>query len=200
MSTASVNGQARKQALRSTLLHARAEMSPFVLAQVNAELAQWMYSLPVTVTAGDTVAAYVATRGEPGGTAMLDALLDRGLTVLVPIVPAGDPSRLHWGEYTGEDSLTEGRWRLLEPSGTRLGADAVREAAAILIPAVAADRAGARLGRGAGYYDRTLTVVDAPIIAVVHDDEFLTAGVPTEAYDVPVNWVLTPGTGYTRVV
>ncbi|GAA2365500.1 MULTISPECIES: 5-formyltetrahydrofolate cyclo-ligase [Gordonia] len=188
-----------KSDMRRRVLDARSRMSPFVLAQCNAELAEWMYRLPVELAAGDTVAAYVATRAEPGGTAMLDALLDQGLRVLLPIVPEGDPARLQWGEYRGESSLTQGRWRLLEPQGYRLDPDVLHDAALILVPAVAADRTGARLGRGAGYYDRTLAAVEAPVVAVVHDAELFDDGVPHEANDVPMDWVLTPGGGFSRV-
>ncbi|MGB3699415.1 MAG: 5-formyltetrahydrofolate cyclo-ligase [Gordonia sp. (in: high G+C Gram-positive bacteria)] len=189
----------QKSDMRRRVLAARAQLSPFLLAQCNAELAEWMYRLPVDLAPGDVVAAYVATRAEPGGTAMLDALLDRGLRVILPIVPEGDPTRLQWGEYHGETSLSEGRWHLLEPLGYRLDPDTLHEAAVILVPAVAADRTGARLGRGAGYYDRTLAAVDAPVIAVVHDDELFDDGVPHEATDVPMDWVLTPGRGFVRV-
>lgn len=189
----------QKSDMRRRVLAARAALSPFVLAQCNAELAEWMYRLPVDLAAGDTVAAYVATRAEPGGTAMLDALLDRGLRVMVPIVPGGPPTHLQWGEYHDEASLIEGRWGLLEPHGSRLGPDALRTAKLILVPAVAADRKGTRLGRGAGYYDRTLADVDAPVVAVVHDTELLPDGVPHEPTDVPVDWVLTPGDGFVAV-
>lgn len=80
----------QKSDMRRRVLDARAAMSPFLLAQHNAELAEWMYHLPVDLAPGDMVAAYVATRAEPGSTAMLDALLDRDLRVLLPIVPEGN--------------------------------------------------------------------------------------------------------------
>ncbi|MBM7367348.1 5-formyltetrahydrofolate cyclo-ligase [Gordonia hydrophobica] len=188
-----------KSEMRRSVLDARAGLSPFVLAQHNAELAEWMYRLPVELDPGDVVAAYVATRAEPGGTAMLDALVDRDLRVLLPIVPEGEPTRLQWGEYQDESSLDRGRWGLLEPMGHRLDPDALHQAKLILVPAVAADLTGARLGRGAGYYDRTLVAVDAPVVAVVHDDELFDDGVPHEANDVPMDWVLTPGRGFCRV-
>ncbi|MCF8604964.1 5-formyltetrahydrofolate cyclo-ligase [Gordonia sp. HY442] len=188
-----------KHDLRRDVLAARASMSPFVLAQVNAELAEWLYRLPVDVEDGDVVAAYVATDSEPGSIAMLDVLVDRGLTVLLPIVPEGDPSRLQWSEYRGEIQLEPRRWGLLEPIGQRLDPDVVHQAKLVLVPALAADRSGARLGRGAGYYDRTLAPIDVPVAAVVHDAEFVDSGVPQGDDDVPVDWVLTPGDGFTAV-
>ncbi|MFT3659883.1 MAG: 5-formyltetrahydrofolate cyclo-ligase [Gordonia sp. (in: high G+C Gram-positive bacteria)] len=184
---------ADKAALRTELLAARDAMSPFILSQAIGELAVSMYALPVDVAEGDTVAAYVATSREPGGTAMLDALRDRGLRVLLPIVPPGPPQPLEWGEYRGEEHLNRGRWNLLEPrGGPRLGPDALREAKLILVPAVAVDRRGVRLGRGAGYYDRTLAGVPGTIVAVVHDAEVFDDALPEDENDVRVHWILTP--------
>ena len=59
------------------------------------------------------------------------------------------------------------------------------------MPALAVDHAGHRLGRGAGYYDRALTVVTTPLCALVFSDELLPE-VPHEAHDVPVHMVVTP--------
>ncbi len=181
-----------KDALRRRLLAARDAMSPFILSQAIGELAVSMYALPVEVNEGDTVAAYVATRCEPGGTAMLDALLDQGLRVLLPIVPEGEPQRLQWGVYRGEKHLEEGRWNLLEPQGIRLDPDALVDAKLILVPAVAVDRRGVRLGRGAGYYDRTLAGMPGQIVAVVHDAEVVDGELPEDENDVRVDWILTP--------
>ncbi|MFM9379072.1 5-formyltetrahydrofolate cyclo-ligase [Gordonia sp. VNK21] len=188
-----------KARLRTGLLAARDAMSPFILSQSIAELAEWMYRLPVELAPGDTVAAYVATRREPGGIAMLDALADQGLRVILPIVPEGEPDRLQWGVYTDERELEPGRWNLLEPMGQRLDPDTLVQAELILVPAVAVDRRGVRLGRGAGYYDRTLAGMRAPIVAVVHDAEVVDAPLPEDENDVRVNLILTPGAGFTPV-
>ncbi|MFZ2511401.1 MAG: 5-formyltetrahydrofolate cyclo-ligase [Gordonia sp. (in: high G+C Gram-positive bacteria)] len=189
----------QKAALRTALLAQRAQMSPFILAQSISELAAWMYALPVDIGAGDTVAAYLATRREPGGTAMLDALADQGIRVLLPIVPEGEPQRLQWGEYRGEHHLADGRWNLREPQGIRLDPDTLVQAKLILVPAVAVDRRGVRLGRGAGYYDRTLAGMPAQIVAVVHDAEVVDHDLPEGKYDVPVQWILTPSGGFTPI-
>lgn len=188
-----------KARLRTELLAARDAMSPFILSQTIGELAVWMYSLPVDVGEGDTVAAYVATRREPGGSAMLDALVDRGVRVLLPIVPEGQPQRLQWGVYRGERSLEEGRWNLLEPQGIRLDPDTLVEAKLILVPAVAVDRRGVRLGRGAGYYDRTLAGMPGQVVAVVHDSEVIDHDLPEDPTDVRVQWILTPSGGFVPV-
>ena len=186
-----------KAELRARVLAAREAMSPFTESQSIGALAELMYSLPVDLPAGATVAAYVATKREPGGIDMLEALADQGYRVILPVVPPGEARPLQWGVYDGERSLETGRWNLLEPLGPPwLDPEALHEAALILVPAVAVDRRGARLGRGAGYYDRTLAGVTAPIVAVVHDDEVLDGNVPEEDTDVRVNWILTPTGGF----
>ena len=62
----------------------------------------------------------------------------------------------------------------------------------VVVPALAVDRRGNRLGRGAGFYDRALAGSrPATVVAVIYDDELLDT-VPAEAHDVPVHAVLTP--------
>ncbi|HKR52384.1 MAG TPA: 5-formyltetrahydrofolate cyclo-ligase, partial [Pseudonocardiaceae bacterium] len=66
----------------------------------------------------------------------------------------------------------------------------------VLVPALAVDRHGARLGRGGGYYDRTLPLAapSTPLVAIVRDDEVLTS-LPVQPHDVPVTAALTPNRG-----
>jgi 5-formyltetrahydrofolate cyclo-ligase len=77
-----------------------------------------------------------------------------------------------------------------------LGPDAVALASVILVPALAVDRTGVRLGRGAGFYDRSLPLADpsARLVAVVRDDE-LVESLPAEPHDVRMTHVLTPERG-----
>nr|WP_179716499.1 5-formyltetrahydrofolate cyclo-ligase [Saccharopolyspora hordei] len=141
-----------------------------------------------------TVAAYVPVGEEPGSPELLEALRGAGLRVLLPVVHRREP--LQWADYTGPDSLRRAGFDLLEPAGPRLGAEAVAEAEALLVPALAVDRRGVRLGRGAGYYDRSLPLAapGAPLIGVVRDEEFV-AELPGEPHDVRMTGVLTPRRG-----
>ncbi|MXP22852.1 5-formyltetrahydrofolate cyclo-ligase [Gordonia sp. HNM0687] len=191
--------------VRSTKRRLRAELEqrrvarPFAARKTAADnLAGWVSSAPFRLEYDVTVAAYVPFGAEPGSPALLDALTDRGVTVIVPAVPAGEPAALDWVRYDGAESLARGRWGLLEPTGHRLGADAIEAASIIFVPAYAVDRAGNRLGRGAGYYDRTLTGLTADIVAVVYDEE-LVDSLPTAPHDVRVRWALTPDGGFREL-
>ncbi len=137
-----------------------------------------------------TVCAYVPVGSEPGTVEFLDRLRAAGATVLLPIARA--PGPLDWARYDGE--LVPAPFRLREPPGPRLGIEAVAAADVVLVPALAVDRRGVRLGRGAGHYDRTLARAGGRLIAVVFDDEVVEQ-LPAEPHDVRVGWALTPGGG-----
>jgi 5-formyltetrahydrofolate cyclo-ligase len=142
----------------------------------------------------ETVCAYVPVGHEPGSLELLDVLLADGCRVLLPIVVGEEP--LDWADYAGPESLRPARFGLREPSGPRLGPGAIGDVDAILIPALAVDHRGVRLGRGAGHYDRSLPMAAsrAVLVGVVRDTEFV-AELPGEAHDVRMSAVLTPNGG-----
>jgi 5-formyltetrahydrofolate cyclo-ligase len=186
---------AGKAALRGRLLATRRSVSDATHAQEARSLADHIDAL---VNTGGTVCAYVPVGAEPGSIQMLDALLRRADRVLLPVArTTADDSAvaLQWGEYR-PGQLVAARFGLLEPAGPWLPPTALAEASVVFVPALAVDRAGARLGRGRGFYDRTLVMRNphARVIAVVRDDELLDE-VPHEAHDVPMTHALTPGRG-----
>ncbi|MDG3012233.1 5-formyltetrahydrofolate cyclo-ligase [Rhodococcus sp. D2-41] len=147
-------------------------------------------ALPCAV-GGRTVCAYVPSGTEPGSLALLDALRSAGARVLLPVT--GPPGPLQWGEFSGATGLRAGRFGLREPVGPPLAPEQVAEAALVLVPALAVDRGGVRLGRGAGYYDRTLVHAGpgTVLMAVVRDDEVVPE-LPADRHDIRVGWALTP--------
>jgi 5-formyltetrahydrofolate cyclo-ligase len=134
------------------------------------------------------VAAFLSTPTEPPTRQLLAALLAAGCEVIVPVI-AG--TRLDWARYTVGIDVRTSKLGVDEPTGERLGRTALAEADLVLVPALLVDREGNRLGRGRGYYDRTLTHLTARTIAVVYDDE-LVDQVPTEPHDRRVSGVLRP--------
>ena len=141
---------------------------------------------------------------EPGSIEMLDMLLRRSARVLLPVARTtgpgneGLPLPLRWGEYR-PGALVPGPWGLLEPPGPVLPESALAEATLVIVPALAVDRRGVRLGRGRGFYDRSLKVRNpqARLIAMVRDDEFVDE-LPAEPHDVPMTHALTPKAGPDR--
>ncbi|HEX4722204.1 MAG TPA: 5-formyltetrahydrofolate cyclo-ligase, partial [Pseudonocardiaceae bacterium] len=173
-----------KREWRTRLLAARKLVPSAQRATEAAALAATIGSIP-----GDPVCCYLPVGTEPGSLAMLDALAGR--RVLLPVVTGAEP--LDWAVYEGSESLAGGPYGLLEPTGPRLGAAAVGLAELVLVPALAVDRAGTRLGRGGGHYDRSLPLArpGTPLVAVVRDPE-LVAALPSEPHDVRLTAALTP--------
>ena len=139
------------------------------------------------------VAAYVPVGTEPGGPELPALLRAAGLDVVLPVLaPDAD---LDWAAYTGE--LADGPRGLLEPPGPRLGPAAVGVVGAVVVPAVAVDRRGVRLGRGGGSYDRALARL-GPVrtaTALLYDGELVDV-LPAEPHDRTVAAVITPAGRY----
>ena len=106
--------------------------------------------------------------------------------------PLGTP---RWGLWeAGRALVTLGR-PPAQPDGEARGAESLKEADLIVIPALAASADGTRLGQGGGWYDRALMhrSPGVPVVAAIFDDEVLEAGIiPAEPHDVPVDAIVTP--------
>jgi 5-formyltetrahydrofolate cyclo-ligase len=151
---------------------------------------------PAVATAR-VVACFLSAPTEPGTAPLRLALERAGVRVLLPVVAehAGQPS-LDWAVDDGS-SRPSAYLGLPEPTGPRLGSRAIATADLVLVPALAVDTTGARLGQGGGYYDRALAMVrqGAVVVAVLHDEELLDAAVepvPALPHDRHVDAVLTP--------
>ncbi len=176
--------RADKITLRGRLLTQR-RASPTVPASI---LRDQILTL-VRRAAPATIAAYVPVGTEPGGPDLPGLLAAHARVLLPALLPSGD---LDWAAFDG--MLVAGPHGLREPAGPRLGPSAVLAADLVLVPALAVDRRGMRLGRGGGSYDRVLArLADSPalIVALLHEDELLDV-VPAEPHDRPVHGVLRP--------
>jgi 5-formyltetrahydrofolate cyclo-ligase len=184
-----------KAALRTRLLTARAELPEDQRTAAGRAIRDALLERPEVQMAG-TIAAYYSVGAEPATHALVFALWKRGSYVLLPLLrPDGD---LDWASYEGPDSLVPGPRGLLEPAEPPRGPGAVARADVVLAPALAVDRAGNRLGRGGGSYDRALARVGpmVPLIALVYDAELLDR-VPAEPHDVKVRAAVSPAAGVT---
>ncbi|MEV6671962.1 5-formyltetrahydrofolate cyclo-ligase [Streptomyces sp. NPDC051162] len=186
-----IKNEGDKAELRRSFLAVRAGLTIDDRAVAEAALARRALGLPELAEAG-TVAAYVSVGSEPGTRALLDALRERGVRVLLPVLlPDND---LDWARYDGPGHLVRASRGLLEPDGERLGVHAVTGADAVLLPGLAVDVRGLRLGRGGGSYDRVLARLSGrtPARVVLLYDSEVVAEVPAEPHDQPVDAAVTP--------
>ncbi len=158
-------------------------------------LAEVVTAIP-QVAAARCVTLYAARPGEPGTGPLLEALAARGTRVLLPVLGTG--LARDWAAYAGPDDLRErAPGRPPEPSGPPLGGDAIAEADVLLVPALAVDTDGTRLGQGGGWYDRALRAAPPgiPVIALTYAEEVhdaLTEPLPRAPHDRQVDAVATP--------
>lgn len=187
----------RKDTVRRRLLAARTEMGPEHRGRAARALRDILLDQPELAMAG-TVAAYASRGDEPGTGSLVYALWKRGTYVLLPrLLPDGD---LDWATYEGPDSLAPGAHGILEPVAEPRGVAAIAAADVVVVPAVAVDLRGVRLGRGGGSYDRALTRVGPAIMTVapLYDGELLDE-LPAEPHDQRVRAAVTPSDGLVRL-
>jgi 5-formyltetrahydrofolate cyclo-ligase len=185
MSSVQAGISAAKADLRRQLLAGRARHPAAQRTSIAAALAQ-VFSGAFADRLSDrtTVASYLSIGGEPGTGALHEVCAEAGARVIVPVLlPDRD---LEW-------AVVEAPSAVLDAPAELLGVGAIASADLVLVPALAVDRSGHRLGRGGGSYDRALTRVTPgqTVLAVVHDDEVLDA-VPFETHDRLVDGALTP--------
>lgn len=206
---------AAKVALRRSILSARSATDPSDRAADDAALLDHLGAWAGDALGGRaealTIAAHVPVDPEPGAAAMSpEALIQLfsasagsvsgagpmsrrpRIRLLLPVCPPGAPAALDWAVFSVESGLAPGRYGIPEPVGPRLGAMAIARADLVVVPGVAADRAGLRMGRGAGYYDRSLALAGAgPEVAVVLHRGEVVDSVPHDEHDRPVGAIIT---------
>jgi 5-formyltetrahydrofolate cyclo-ligase len=177
----------QKHQLRTSLKARRASASydPELAAGLNIQLAELCL-----INGAKRIACYLAHNPEPDTELFIDWALENEIEVLLPV--SKSDGSLDWVSFDGQTEIgifgfAEATGEIVSPNGIDLA----------IIPALAVDQNGMRLGKGKGYYDRALKQITPapPIVAVVFDDELIEE-VPTESHDHPVDAVATP----TRVV
>lgn len=182
-----------KAAARARILAARRTLTEPVRAAAAGRV---QAVLRAAVAAADprTATGYVPVGTEPGGPdlpAVLAGALGPDRRLLLPVLL---PDRaLDWAIYQPD----AGRLSATDPAGRRLGVAAIRSASLLVVPALAVDRRGFRLGRGGGSYDRALAAAtrDAQVVALLHDGELLDDDLPVQPHDQRVTAVITPALG-----
>ena len=184
-----------KGTLRRRQVAARTAMPDSIRNESGRLIRDHVLEMPQVTSAG-TIAAYYSVGTEPDTRGLIFALWKRGSYVVLPVLlPDGD---LDWASYEGPESLAPGPRGVLQPVEPVRGTGTVARADVVLVPALAVDMRGRRLGRGGGSYDRALARVgpQVPTIALLYDSELLPS-VPAEEHDQAVRAVARPEQGIT---
>ena len=180
---------ARKDALRARISAARARVTADRWRADNALRTEFLLTLADGLPVG-VASVYASREAEPGTRQLIDSLVARGWTVLVPKLTPG----VAWARFAGWESMTPGWGGIPSPSGPPLPAEALAEATLIVVPCLAVGPDGSRLGTGGGWYDRALPhrSPGAPVIAVARGAEVLDdLATLTLPHDVPVDGYVT---------
>ena len=173
----------RKDELRRRIRQVKRQFTPHELEELSLPV---IARLRPMLAGAKTVMAYYSLPDEVCTHELVDELVAEGKTVVLPRV-VGD-GRMELRQYTGRSDLSEGAFHIMEPCGM-LFTDYGRINIA-LVPGMAFDARGHRLGRGRGYYDRFFA--DCPgiyKIGVCFDFQKV-AEVPVDANDIPVDEVV----------
>lgn len=166
----------------------RAQLTPAAYQQYSAALCAALGGVPEFAQARVIHAFWpMVHRREIDIRPLIRAWHAAGKTVALPVMHGLDGALTHHA-YTGEAALQANAWGIQEPQGTpQVDLEAID---AVLVPALALDRAGHRLGYGRGHYDRFLGQTRAFKVGVVYAACLLEA-LPVEVHDVPLDCMVT---------
>lgn len=184
-----------KAQLRAQCLAHRQTLSPAMASAASAAIAEHLQQLEIYQRAC-LLHTYVASVDHEVDTIwLIRQRLCRGQEVVVPVVQPGTRILRH-ALIQDLDQLVPGRWGLLEPAAGHSGwLEDLARIELVVVPGLAFDRRGNRLGLGGGYYDRFLTRVNAPKAGLIYS-ELLLEVLPAETHDIPMDLVVTQTAAY----
>ena len=178
------NTQETKQSLRKALQETRRNTS---LSDFDIEQLTKRGIFELSKTTGD-VCIYMSLKEEPPTKDLIKEVRKLGRNVWLPRI---EGNNLLW--VKNPDNFAKGPYGIDEPVGQAVLAKDITNLGAIILPALAVDVNGTRLGKGKGYYDRVLAQVNENVkrIVLLFDLEFILE-IPQEAHDQPVHTIATP--------
>lgn len=182
-----------KNELREMMKQRRLDISKNEVRRRSQLIVEELLTLPEFFRA-DVVHTYISSKNnEVDSHDLIRLLLKQRKRVVVPIADKATKTMQH-SELHSLSELVGGAYGILEPRMCR--PVPVSELQVVVVPALAVDRKGRRLGFGAGFYDRFLAGITVPVIALVYDFQIVDA-VPQENTDVPVSYIVSD-TGIVR--
>ncbi len=179
-----------KNFLRRRILKRLNEQSAYERARKSLEIKKGLFALEEFKSA-KTVMFYVSKDGEVDTIQMIKDTLRMGKRVAVPVTKVEKKELIASQILDLEKELTRGPYGILEPKSGYVRPVPIEKIDLIVVPGVAFDKMGRRLGRGAGYYDRFLKKFhkDVPFIGLAFDFQVV-ENLPTLSHDVPVSKLL----------
>lgn len=179
-------GRAEKDCLRMVLLGRRKKIDPRDRCIWNSDIARQLLRLPEYLAA-DTLLIYLSTPWEVSTAIPIAHAIGTGKRVAVPRWAGG---RMEFCPFDDYRTMTPGRKGILQPTAE---VDPILdlERSICIVPALAADKRGFRIGYGGGYYDRFLSSFGG-YSAILSYDGTVVERLPNETHDLAVDSIITP--------
>lgn len=180
-----------KRDLRRRLSDARRAIAPADRAARSARIAEACGGLPGFAST-PVVCAYVNFREEVETVGLIDALLAAGRRVAVPVHLHGGPRPLNFAEIRSRAELVPNHFGIPQPPERAARFLPTEAIAFFLVPGLAFDARGGRLGYGLGFYDRAFAAAHPAALKVgLAFEAQILERVPTGPHDVPMDFVVT---------
>ncbi|NLY40529.1 MAG: 5-formyltetrahydrofolate cyclo-ligase [Desulfovibrionales bacterium] len=183
-----------KDALRRFFRTQRETMSAVERRLAEEQITRHVLELSAVRTAR-TILVYLSCKNEVDTWALLRHFWDNGQVVLAPRCEPGVKGKMNIHRICSLNDIAPGSFAIPEPRPETAPLCPAPNPDLILVPALAFDRHGMRLGFGGGYYDRFLRTLSAlPLLIGLAYDFQLVSTLPAEPWDIPVHMIITPQT------
>tara|TARA_R110001599_G_scaffold353459_1_gene592694 strand:- start:408143 stop:408721 length:579 start_codon:yes stop_codon:yes gene_type:complete len=176
-----------KAQLRKQIRQQRQALNPQAQLWAASAVSSRLNQLPGWPEA-TRIALYLANDGEIETTSLETVCRNEGKLLFLPVID--ESNELEFARWDSAITLQANRFGIPEPA-----ADAERSSVSaldmVLLPLVAWDLHGGRLGMGGGYYDRALAGVDGPLLVGLAHSLQQVARVPGDPWDISMDFVLT---------
>lgn len=191
-----VSTSARKDELRSTLRKQRLSLDAGAQAHAAAQLAAHVAAL-MTFRRARRLAAYFAHDGEIDPFPILERAWSRGKQCYLPVLSRVRSDRLWFAPWAPDSRFRLNRFGIPEPMVSPRQLVRAQELDLLLLPLVAFDERGHRLGMGGGFYDKSLAFLrhrrqwhKPAVLGLAHDFQRC-AALPADAWDIPMSGIVT---------
>lgn len=180
-----------KTSLRQKIMKLRQDLDPEMSRRYSMQISNRLFDMELFKNAY-SIMAYMSFRNEVDTNQIIQYSLNEDKRIIIPITQKESRTLLLSEIRNPESELIPGSFGILEPLPDRIRPFAKEDLDLILVPALAYDPRGFRLGYGAGYYDRFLSTLEKPVptVGLAFEIQVLSK-VPIEATDIPVDYIVT---------
>lgn len=181
----------RKESIRKRILSLRNRQPLYQAMNKSFRIQKRLFTSPEFVKA-KTILFYVATKDEVKTESMIKKAIEYGKRVVVPISNVKKKTLSLSELRSFNEELKPGAFNILEPKEEFIRPVSPEEIDLVIVPGVAFDEKGNRIGYGMGFYDRFLKTVrkDTPVIGLAYNFQIVDE-IPIDDKDVTVDKVVT---------